>query len=311
MFIVLECLVALTNGTAVQATVSVSLDASQVFARPPEEEEGDFVYQEQEQSEENDDDEDEEADDVDLDELLARLSATAGPSFPSPLDMVRRLSNVWVTSQVLRSTFDVPINPATRFTFTGRSMLSARRAGANLLGTLHHQASEKLALSLSSSLFTTSPTVVGKASYNFDATSFAGVSSTFRSLNAPPTFSVSTGTSIYPGWTSFAGFRTGQYALGSWGYGVPMSLDGLPAFTLGISNRKGIVVTTETSIRQTTLSIQLAQKVWGTNRVKIATALSTLGGFSINCEGETKGPLDTTSSASVGFGTAGVLLKLS
>lgn len=279
-----------------------------MFAHQGSDDDEEFVYAEDNDEDGDGEEEGEQLDQQELEELLARLAASQ-QTHPG-LDMFRRLSNIWVTSQALRSTFNVPINPATRFTFVGRSSLSASRAGANYMGTLEHQHSDKLSLSLSSSLFTASPTLVTKAQYRFNAASFAEASATLRSRHIPPSVAISTGTSIYPGWTSFASFRSGQYTLGSWGYGAPMSLDSLPAFTVGLSNQKGIVVTTETSIRHTTLALQWAQIVWGDCRVKLATVMSSRGGFSVNCEGEAKGPFDTTNSVCVGFGTSGVLLKL-
>lgn len=227
-----------------------------------------------------------------------------------PMDMAARIGNIFITSQTLRSSFEVPATNATRFIFSARTMLSNRSAGSVLHGTLRHRFNDHIDLSLSSSLFSASPVVVAKAGYALSDSSFAEVSATSRTLSRPPTCNVSTGTAISPTWTSFASFNTGQYALGEWGAGAPFSITGLPSVNVGLSGGRGWVITTDVSQAQTTLSLQWAQKVWGNFRVRLATAIATAGGFSVNCEGSAKGPLDIHTSTTVALGTSGVILKL-
>lgn len=244
-------------------------------------------------------------------ELTVSLNATqALEDAGHPIDIARRIGNIWITSQTLRSSFDVPLSSSTNLSLVHRMVLGQRRAGATYLATLRHQYSENLLLSLTPSLLSTSPVVISRAKYNLNQDSFAELSATTRSFVAPPTLNITGGTTVAQGWTSFVGFRSGQYSLGQWGAQSPASMATMPTFTISLNGGKGWVFTSETSLQQTTLSIQWAQRVFGSCRIRLATALSSLGGFSINCEGEALLPYDTISSANVALGTAGVSLKL-
>jgi DnaJ family protein C protein 11 len=125
------------------------------------------------------------------------------------LNAITQLAGADVRQLFMKASTMTTISPKTQITYSG-SMLARRNAGGgNLLTTLKHQYSQKLALEVGTTALR--PRLVnGKISYAFDADSFLTVESSVRSLSRLPPLNITYGRKITESATGFFKLSTGS-----------------------------------------------------------------------------------------------------
>lgn len=180
-------------------------------------------------------------------------------------------------------------------------------SSGNLTTTLKHQYNSKVALEASTSLLEPRSCAF-KANYHPDAESFYTASTTVRTLAIPPQFTLTAGREILPRLTNYISFRSGLYTLGPWGTEYATATRQVPpSLTVGVQSRTGWTVSADTSVAQTSVSLD-----WGTRvldrsvRIKIG-GQATVGGGSVSLSAERRIPYEASLHLGLSMGINGAV----
>ncbi|KAI8348676.1 hypothetical protein B0O80DRAFT_462011 [Mortierella sp. GBAus27b] len=194
------------------------------------------------------------------------------------LDSLKRTE---VMELYMKNTFQTQLGPRTQV-ILGSNMSSQSGIGGNgITGTIQHTFSDKLAMEFGTSLLSPGASVI-KATYNIDSDTYVSGAAFTKHFQGPTPLVVTLGRRISKGATGYMTYRTGEWALGSWGL-LPEERTQFSSMSLGIRslNTKD---TYEMELQASVLqSYLLADRTWTVDestRIRVGTKLSSFSGLS-------------------------------
>ncbi|KAF8981304.1 hypothetical protein BGZ46_002979 [Entomortierella lignicola] len=238
-------------------------------------------------------------------EVLSPFGGTAyaKKSSGSILDALKRTEIMQI---YMKNSFETQFGPRTQFVVGGQMTTRSGMGGGNVVGTIRHAFSEKLSVELGSSLL--NPRIgVFKGTYSIDPLTFITGSAQVRNFKGPAPLVMTFGRRITKGATGYMTYRTGEWAIGSWGPALERRRD-FSSLALGISSQDedgSYQVEVQTGIMQSHLSVDHTWKLDRSTTVRVGASISTTAGINASIGGDRKVTERTKVGLSVEVGLSG------
>ncbi|KAL0093828.1 hypothetical protein F4703DRAFT_1831829 [Phycomyces blakesleeanus] len=182
----------------------------------------------------------------------------------------------------MRHSFETQIGPQTQAIIGGSMVTQGGMGGGNLVGTIRHTVSPKLwgefsATILHPRIFTL------KTNYNVSADSFVNATFVSRTLSGPPVTSVTAGRRLFKSTTGYITYRTGEWALGSWGDSSRASDKSSVSLGLASAHKQGSYsVELQTGIQASHLAGDYTHKLPNHMVLRLSSSLSSSAGIAVS-----------------------------
>ncbi|KAF9389291.1 hypothetical protein CPB97_011651 [Podila verticillata] len=200
------------------------------------------------------------------------------------LDSLKRTE---IMQLYMKNSFETQFGPRTQLIVGGQMTSRSGMGGGNVVGTLRHSFSEKCQIEIGSSLL--NPRVgVLKGTYSIDALTFITGVAQVRNFQGPAPLVMTFGRRITKGATGYMTYRTGEWAIGSWGPVFERRRD-FSSMALGLSSQEGdksYQVELQTGLMQSHLSVDRTWTLDSSTRVRVGGSLSTTAGINASIGGD-------------------------
>ncbi|BGP02996.1 hypothetical protein RTG_02948 [Rhodotorula toruloides ATCC 204091] len=208
------------------------------------------------------------------DEELERLGG------PENLGIAERLQTVTTRQLFLKHQFTTPLTPSTAILASTQLVARQGQGAGNMLLKLQHNPSSRLSLELGT-------TVLRPRSFTFKGTfspspdTFARLDFPVRNLAAPPKFSLVIGRRIYRHTTGTLTFRSGAWAIGSWGAHLLQPYSD-SSISIGLNHASGWGVEATSAMFVKQVSVNWARTVLGGVKLSLGGAMTNVGAASVS-----------------------------
>ncbi|KAF9027977.1 hypothetical protein CPC16_008198 [Podila verticillata] len=200
------------------------------------------------------------------------------------LDSLKRTE---IMQLYMKNSFETQFGPRTQLIVGGQMTSRSGMGGGNVVGTLRHSFSEKCQIEIGSSLL--NPRVgVLKGTYSIDALTFITGVAQVRNFQGPAPLVMTFGRRITKGATGYMTYRTGEWAIGSWGPVFERRRD-FSSMALGLSSQEGdksYQVELQTGLMQSHLSVDRTWTLDSSTRIRVGGSLSTTAGINASIGGD-------------------------
>ncbi|KAF9586556.1 hypothetical protein BGW38_002313 [Lunasporangiospora selenospora] len=212
----------------------------------------------------------------------------------------------------MKNSFETQFGSRTQLILGGQMTSRSGMGGGNIVATVRHAFSEKFNVEVGSSLL--SPRVgVFKGTYSIDPMTFVTGTAQVRHFDGPAPISMTFGRRITKGATGYMTYRTGEWALGSWGPAFERRRE-FSSMALGVSSQEadgGYQAEVQTGIMQSHISLDRTWTVDNFTRVRVGGSISTTAGINVSIGGDRKVTEHTKVGLAVEVGlSGGVALNL-
>ncbi|KAI1316026.1 hypothetical protein EDD11_010489 [Mortierella claussenii] len=209
---------------------------------------------------------------------------TSGVS--SVLDALGRTE---ITHLYMKNSFETQFGPRTQVFLGGSMTTRSGRGDGNITGTLRHTFSDKLSMEFGTSLLNPGSSVI-KGTYNIDQQTYVSGTAFTRNFQGPTPLVMTFGRRITKGATGYMTYRTGEWALGSWG---PLFEDrrDFSSMSLGITSvdtKENYQVELHAGVVQSHLRVDRTWTLDDSTRVRVGARLSNLAGASASIGADRK-----------------------
>ncbi|KAF9434353.1 hypothetical protein BGZ76_008146 [Entomortierella beljakovae] len=206
----------------------------------------------------------------------------------------------------MKNSFETQIGQRTQFIVGGQMTARSGMGGGNVVGTIRHTFSEKLNIEIGSSLL--KPRIgVFKGTYSIDPLTFITGTAQVRNFKGPAPLTLTFGRRITKGATGYMTYRTGEWAIGSWGPVLERRRE-FSSLALGVSGQdedRGYQVEVQTGIMESHLSVDHTWSLDRTTKVRLGGSLSTSAGINFSIGGDRKVTEHTKVGLAVEIGLSG------
>ncbi|GAA5995264.1 J domain-containing protein [Rhodotorula paludigena] len=198
---------------------------------------------------------------------------------PEKLGLVERLRTVQQRQMFLKHSFTTPINPSTALIATTQVVARQGSGAGNLLLKLQHNPSSRLSLELGTTLLRPR-SLTFKTTYAPDNDTFARLDFPVKTLAAPPKFNLVLGRRIYERTTGTLTFRSGAWALGTWGAALLQPYSD-STVSIGLNHASGWAVEATSAVFAKQVSVNYGRTVLGGFKVSIGGVVTNVGAASL------------------------------
>ncbi|KAG0230083.1 hypothetical protein BGW41_002617 [Actinomortierella wolfii] len=239
-----------------------------------------------------------------------QLSPFAGTHYgkKQKTSILDNLARTEVVQLYMKNSFETQLSTGTQLIVGGQMSSRSGMGGGNIVGTLRHNVNEKMQIELGSSLLRPRIGVL-KGTYSIDPLTFVTATAQVRNFQGPPPLVMTFGRRITKGATGYMTYRTGEWALGSWGpiFEYRRDFSSMALGVSGDSDGKQYQAEFQMGIMQSHLSLD---RTWtladdSATRVRVGGSLSTTGGISAHLGADRKVTEHTKVGLSVEVGLAG------
>ncbi|KAG0050720.1 hypothetical protein BGZ83_004504 [Gryganskiella cystojenkinii] len=216
------------------------------------------------------------------------------------------LKRMQIMQLYMKNSFETQFGPRTQLIVGGQMTSHSGMGGGNVVGTLRHSFSQNLNVEVGSSLL--NPRIgVLKGTYSIDPLTFITGTAQVRTFNAPAPLVLTFGRKITKKATGYMTYRTGEWAIGSWGPVFDRRRD-FSSLALGFSSADengSSQAEIQTGIMQSHLSVDHTWTLDSATRVRVGGSLSTTAGINASIGGDRKITQHTKVGLAVEFGLSG------
>ncbi|KAG0319904.1 hypothetical protein BGZ99_004844 [Dissophora globulifera] len=206
----------------------------------------------------------------------------------------------------MKNSFETQFGPRTQVVLAGQMTARSGMGGGNVVGTIRHTFSEKLNIELGSSLL--NPRIgVFKGTYSLDPLTFITGTAQVRHFQGPALLVMTFGRRITKTATGYMTYRTGEWAIGSWGPIFERRRE-FSSLALGLSSQdenSSSQVEIQTGILQSHLSVDHTWTLDSSTKVRLGGNLSTTAGLNFSIGGDRKVTEHTKVGLAVEAGLSG------
>ncbi|KAF9953346.1 hypothetical protein BGZ72_005484 [Mortierella alpina] len=206
----------------------------------------------------------------------------------------------------MKNSFETQFGARTQFIVGGQMTSRSGMGGGNVVGTIRHTFSEKLNVEVGSSLL--NPRIgVLKGTYSIDPLTFITGTAQVRHFQGPAPLVMTFGRRITKGATGYMTYRTGEWAIGSWGPVFERRRD-FSSLALGLSSQdenRSYQVEIQTGIMQSHLSVDHTWTLDPNTKVRVGGSLSTTAGINASLGGDRKVTEHTKVGLAIEVGLSG------
>ncbi|KAG0251486.1 hypothetical protein BG011_007584 [Mortierella polycephala] len=206
----------------------------------------------------------------------------------------------------MKNSFETQFGPNTKL-ILGGSMASQSGTGrANLVGTLRHTFNETVSMELGTSLLEPKASII-KGTYNFDPSTFVAGTAHLRGFHGPTPLVMTFGRRITKGATGYMTYRTGEWAIGSWGPAFEHREE-YSSMALGFMStdvNETYQIELKAGVMQSHLSADRTWPLDESTRIRVGTILSSTAGLSASIGGDRKITEHTKLGLAVEIGLTG------
>ncbi|WVN90172.1 uncharacterized protein L203_105408 [Cryptococcus depauperatus CBS 7841] len=186
---------------------------------------------------------------------------------------------------VMKHSFEMPYSSNVQFVVEGQALSSNGRGGANLLGTIKYQYSQRLWIEAGTTLM--HPRIVRtKGTYTIDEDQYITTNLVQARLFSPPQLGFTYGRRLYAYTTGFISYEPGSFSIGPWGANLSESQRTPSSLSVGLTNsqRSGVGWTVQTTAGQATsqFTADYAMPIPGGLKMKVgveASLTQSVAGF--------------------------------
>ncbi|KAF9183668.1 hypothetical protein BGZ51_003871 [Haplosporangium sp. Z 767] len=206
----------------------------------------------------------------------------------------------------MKNSFETQFGARTQFIVGGQMTSRSGMGGGNVVGTIRHAFSEKLNVELGSSLL--NPRIgVFKGTYSIDPLTFLTGTAQVRHFQGPAPLVLTFGRRVTKGATGYMTYRTGEWAIGSWGPVFERRRE-FSSLALGVSSQdenRSYQVEVQTGIMQSHLSVDHTWTLDSATKVRVGGSMSTTAGINASIGGDRKVTEHTKVGLAVEVGLSG------
>ncbi|KAF9345833.1 hypothetical protein BGX26_002691, partial [Mortierella sp. AD094] len=187
----------------------------------------------------------------------------------------------------MKNSFQTQFGPRTQVILGGSMSSRSGTGSGSIVGTLRHTFSDKLSMELGASLLNPGSSLI-KATYNIDQQTYVSGTAFARDFQGPTPLVMTFGRRITKGATGYMTYRTGEWALGSWGP-LPEDRQDFSSMSLGlksIDSKESYYMELQAGVVQSHL---LADRTWtldDSTRIRVGARLSNLAGLGASIGGD-------------------------
>ncbi|KAF9916096.1 hypothetical protein BX616_004629 [Lobosporangium transversale] len=189
----------------------------------------------------------------------------------------------------MKNSFETQFGPRTQFIVGGQMSSRNGMGGGNIIGTIRHTFNEKLNVELGSSLL--NPRIgVLKGTYSIDPLTFITGSAQVRNFQGPAPLVLTFGRRITKGATGYMTYRTGEWAIGSWGPVFERRRE-FSSLALGVSSQdenRAYQIEVQTGLMQSHISVDHTWTLDRSTKVRVGGNVSTTAGIHASIGGDRK-----------------------
>ncbi|KAG0000419.1 hypothetical protein BGZ65_004387 [Modicella reniformis] len=188
-----------------------------------------------------------------------------------------------------KSSFENQFGPRTQFIVAGQMTSRSGMGAGNVVGTIRHTFTEKFNVEIGSSLL--KPRIgVLKGTYSIDPLTFITGTAQVRNFQGPAPLIMTFGRRITKSATGYMTYRTGEWAIGSWGPVFERRHE-FSSLALGVSSQnenKAYQVEIQTGIMQSHLSVDYTWTLDSSTKLRVGANVSTTTGINASIGGDRK-----------------------
>ncbi|KAF9103368.1 hypothetical protein BGX27_010614 [Mortierella sp. AM989] len=187
----------------------------------------------------------------------------------------------------MKNSFQTQFGPRTQVILGGNMTSRSGTGSGNIVGTLRHTFSDKLSMELGASFLNPGSSLI-KGTYNIDQQTYASCTAFARDFQGPTPLVMTFGRRITKGATGYMTYRTGDWALGSWGL-LPEDRQDFSSMSLGVKSvdaKESYCMELQAGVVQSYL---LADRTWAlddSTRIRVGARFSNLAGLGASIGGD-------------------------
>ncbi|KAF9914047.1 hypothetical protein BX616_009084, partial [Lobosporangium transversale] len=196
----------------------------------------------------------------------------------SILDSLKRTD---IMNLYMKNSFETNFGPRTQLILGGNMFSRSGRAGGNVFGTVRHAISDKLTMEFGTSFLNPGSSLI-KGTYSIDPRTYVSGTAFTRNFQGPMPLVMTFGRKITKKATGYVTYRTGEWALGSWG---PLFEDRqhFSSMSLGITSvnpaKEQYQVELQAGVKESHLLVDRTWHLDDSTRVRVGTRMSNLAGL--------------------------------
>ncbi|KAK3814452.1 MAG: hypothetical protein J3Q66DRAFT_37752 [Benniella sp.] len=187
----------------------------------------------------------------------------------------------------MKNSFQTQLGPRTQVILGSNMTSLSGIGGGSLTGTIQHTFSDRLSMEFGASLLNPGVSVI-KATYNIDPDTYVSGTVFTKQLQGPTPLVMTLGRRIAKGATGYVTYRTGEWAIGSWGL-APEDRHQFSSMSLGIRSlgtKDNYQVELQAGVVQSHLMADRTWTIDDSTRIRVGTKMSSLAGLSANIGGD-------------------------
>ncbi|KAF9423309.1 hypothetical protein BGZ94_008349 [Podila epigama] len=217
------------------------------------------------------------------------LSPFGGTAFASKkktgfLDSLKRTE---IMQLHMKNSFETQFGARTQLIVGGQMTSRSGMGGGNVVGTIRHSFSEKCQVEVGSALL--NPRIgVFKGTYSIDPLTFITGTAQVRNFQGPAPLVMTFGRRITKGATGYMTYRTGEWAIGSWGPVFERRRE-FSSMALGVSSQDGdssYQAEIQAGLMQSHISLDRTWRWDRSTRVRVGGSMSTVAGINASIGGD-------------------------
>ncbi|GJJ77190.1 DnaJ homolog subfamily C member 11 [Entomortierella parvispora] len=179
----------------------------------------------------------------------------------------------------MKNTFETRIGNRTNIVLGGSMSSSSGTGSGSVMGTLRHTFSDKISMELGASLLNPTASII-KGNYNIDPLTFVSAVAELKSSYGPAPLVLTVGRTLVRGTTGYVTYRTGEWALGSWGRAFE-DRDQFSSMTMGLrssNENEHYQAEVQAGVVQSRISLDRTWTLDESTRVRVGLGYSSLAG---------------------------------
>lgn len=203
---------------------------------------------------------------------------------PTVIDSLERTE---ISQLYMKNSFLTQFGPRTQLILGGDMTSRSGTGSGNITGTLRHIYSDRLSLELGASMLSPRVAIV-KGTYNVDPLTFVAGTAHLRGTRGPTPMVMTFGRRITKGTTGYMTYKTGDWAIGSWGPAFD-ERQNYSSMALGITSidiKDSYQVELLTGVLRSNLLMDRTWTVDESTRVRVGSNISSTTGLTVSVGGD-------------------------
>ncbi|KAF9952581.1 hypothetical protein BGZ70_000558 [Mortierella alpina] len=207
----------------------------------------------------------------------------------SRFSVLDTLGRTEIMQLYMKNSFETNFGPRTQVILGGNMTSRSGLGTGNIVGTVRHTFSDKVSMELGTSILSPRTSIV-KGTYNFDPLTYVAGTAHLRGSPGPAPVVLTFGRRVTKGATGYVTYRSGDWALGSWGPTIAHRQEP-SSMSLGVTStdaKESYQVELRAGVARSHL---LADRTWTldeSTRLRVGACLSNGAGLSASIGGDRK-----------------------